>query len=88
MLGSTTEITNANKKIKKIKKIERTINFVKLKLDIHSNTFLVKVVLDIALKIYCLFFPKETPLPGVPKKIIIKQVMFQIDIKENKDING
>ena len=86
MLESTTEITNANKKIKKI---ERTINFVKLKLDIHSNTFLVKVVLDIALKIYCLFFfPKETPLPGVPKTIIIKQVMFQIDIKENKDING
>ena len=39
MLESTTEITNANKKIKKIKKIERTINFVKLKLDIHSNTF-------------------------------------------------
>ena len=72
------------KKIKKIKKIERTINFVKLKLDIHSNTFLVKVVLDIALKIYCLFFPKETPLPVIPKKIIIKQVMFQ----ENKDING
>ena len=88
MLESTTEITNANKKIKKIKKIERTINFVKLKLDINSNTFLVKVVLDIALKIYCLFFPKETPLPGVPKKITIKQVMFHIDIKENKDING
>ena len=61
MLESTTEIINANKKIKKIKKIERTINFVKLKLDIHSNTFLVKVVLDIALKIYCLFFSKGDP---------------------------
>ena len=61
MLESTTEITNANKKIKKIKKIERTINFVKLKLDIHSNTFLVKVVLDIALKIYSFFSSKGDP---------------------------
>ena len=74
--------------IKKKKKNERTINAAKRKWDIHSNTFLVKVLLDTALKIYCLFFPSEISLLGIPKMVLIKQVMFEIDIKENKDING
>ena len=56
------QITKLKKlKIKKLNKIERSISFDKLKLDIHSNTFLVKVVLDIALKIYRLFFSKGDP---------------------------
>ena len=34
------------------------------------------------------FFPNEISLLGIPKMVLIKQVMFEIDIKENKDING
>ena len=48
-----------------MKKLNETINAAKSKLDIRSNTFPVKVLLDTALKSYCLF-PNETPSPAIP----------------------
>ena len=57
-----------------MKKLNETINAAKWKLDIRSNTFPVKVLLDTALKSYCLF-PNETPSPAI-HKVLIKQVIF------------
>ena len=83
MLENTTKIAGANEK-----KLKETINTAKWKLDIHSNTFLVNVLWDTALKTHCLQFPNETPLPAIPEMVIIKQVKFETDIKENKDLDG
>ena len=58
------------------KKIERNHKNYQV---IHSNTFLRKVLLDTVVKTYGLF-PEETPLPGIPKKVLIKQVKFERDI--------
>ena len=82
MLENTTKIAGANEK-----KLKETINTAKWKLDIHSNRFLVNVLLDTALKTHCLF-SNETSLPAIPEMVIIKQVKFETDVKENKDLNG
>ena len=82
MLENTTKIAGANEK-----KLKETINTAKWKLDIHSNTFLVNVLLDTALKTHCLF-PNETPLTAFPEMVIIKQVKFETDVMENKDLDG
>ena len=82
MLENTTKIAGANEK-----KLKETIITARWKLDIHSNTFLVNVLLDTALKTHCLF-PNETPLPAIHKMVIIKQVKFETDVKENKNWNG
>ena len=47
----------------------------------------MNVLLDTALKTHCLF-PNETPLPAIHKMVIIKQVKFEKDVKENKNLNG
>ena len=82
MLENMTKIAGANEK-----KLKETINTAKWKLDIQSNTILEKVWLDTALKTHCLF-PNETPSPAIHKMVIIKQVKFETDVKENKNLNG
>ena len=82
MLENTNKIAGANEK-----KFKETTNTAKWKLDIHSSTFLVNVLLNTALKTHCLF-PNETPLTAIPEMVIIKQVKFETDVMENKDLNG
>ena len=82
MLENTTKIAGANEK-----KLKETINTAKWKLDIHSNTFLVKVLQDTTLRIHCLF-PNETPLSAFLKRSYSNGWRFKTDIKENKDLDG
>ena len=52
-------LEKTTKIVKSKKKLNETINAAKWKLDIRSNTFPVKVLLDTALKSYCLFPNKK-----------------------------